>query len=137
MTDEPRSHWDSPAGPESVLSEEAVWEGKIRSPGPLRVEGIAHGELEISGRVTIAAHARVDGTVRARTIVLEGDLQGKVQCDDRLELLTGSSVGGDIETGTLVVQEGAFIEATSFKMVKGRPAGRRAANQSGPAARLR
>jgi cytoskeletal protein CcmA (bactofilin family) len=137
MTGEPRSLWDSPAGLESVVSAEAVWEGKIRSAGSLRIEGIAHGELEISGTVTISAHARVDGTVRARMIVLEGDLQGKVQCDDRLELLTGSSVGGDIETGTLVVQEGAFIEATSFKMVRSAPTGRRAANQSGSAARLR
>ncbi len=131
----PRSRQDASGRSECVIDADAVWEGKIESRGSLRIEGTAHGELEVTETLTVGSLAQVDGTVRARTIVLGGDLTGTIQCDDRLELLTGSSIGGDIEIGTLVVQEGAYIEATSFKMLKARPPSRRSSNR--PDARSR
>lgn len=109
---------DVPVGSESLVSGEAVWEGTIKSRGDLRVEGIVRGELQTTGSLTVAPRAHVDGIVRAKKIVLAGQMAGEVLCDERLELLTGSSLGGDIETGTLVVHEGAYIEANRFKMSK-------------------
>lgn len=108
----------------NLVSAEALWEGTIETRGDVRVEGTVHGEVRTAGSLTVAVGAHVDGSIRARKIVLAGDMKGQVLCDERLELLTGSSLGGDIETGTLVVHEGAYIEADRFKMLKSElPAG--------------
>jgi cytoskeletal protein CcmA (bactofilin family) len=119
MTSEgPGSRLNLPAVSESFVSAEAVWEGKIITGGDVRVEGTVHGEVETNGALTVAPRAHIDGTIKARRIVLAGEIKGQVVCDERLELLTGSSIGGDVETGTLVVHEGAYIEANRFKMSK-------------------
>ncbi len=122
-----RSLREGSAGSESVLSAEATWEGKIRSRGDLRIEGIVHGELETSGSLTVAARAHVDGTVLANKVVLAGEIEGQVLCNERLEMLSGCRLEGDIETGSLVVQEGAHLEAKRFSMLKSKqPRDRRA-----------
>ena len=102
----------------SLVSAEAVWEGRITTSGDLRVEGTIHGEIEADGSLAVAAQAHIDGTIVARRIVLAGEIRGEVRCEERLELLTGSNLGGDVETGTLVVHEGAYIEANRFKMLR-------------------
>jgi cytoskeletal protein CcmA (bactofilin family) len=106
------------SGSECFVSAEAVWEGRISTTGDLRIEGTVHGEVETQGSLSVATRAQIDGSVTARRIVLGGEMSGKIRCDERLELLTGSSLGGDIETGTLVVHEGAYIEANRFKMLR-------------------
>ena len=121
MPDElPRSLWQASAGSESVVSAEATWEGKISSRGDLRIEGIVHGELETNGSLIVTPRAHVDGTVLANASVLAGEIDGQVLCNDRLEMLSGCRLEGDIETGTLVVQEGAHLEARRFSMLKGK-----------------
>jgi cytoskeletal protein CcmA (bactofilin family) len=103
---------------ESVISEEAVWDGKITSRGDIHVEGTASGEMVTSGSLTMAANAHVDAKIRAAKIVLAGEFQGQVVCDDRLELLSGSNLSGNIQTQTLVVHEGAYIDVTGLKMTR-------------------
>jgi cytoskeletal protein CcmA (bactofilin family) len=44
-----------------------------------------------------------------------------VVCDEWLELLSGSNLSGKIQTRTLVVHEGAYIEVTGLKMTKPSP----------------
>jgi cytoskeletal protein CcmA (bactofilin family) len=68
--------------------------------------------------LTMAAHAHVDATIRAAKIVLAGEFRGQVVCDDRLELLSGSNLSGNIQTQTLVVHEGAYIDVTGLKMTR-------------------
>jgi cytoskeletal protein CcmA (bactofilin family) len=107
---------------ESVISAEAVWEGKIIAQGDIRVEGTASGEMATTGSLTMAANARVvDATIRAGKIVLAGEFRGHLVCDDRLELLSGSNLSGKVQTRSLVVHEGAYIEVTGLKMTKPSP----------------
>jgi cytoskeletal protein CcmA (bactofilin family) len=86
------------------------------------VEGTASGEMATTGSLTMAANARVvDATIRAGKIVLAGEFRGHLVCDDRLELLSGSNLSGKIQTRSLVVHEGAYIEVTGLKMTKPSP----------------
>jgi cytoskeletal protein CcmA (bactofilin family) len=95
----------------SFVAAEAVWEGKLVTNGNLRVEGTMHGEIETPASVVVAANAHLDGSIRAGSIVVAGEVEGKVECIDRLEVLPGGSARGEIETRTLVVHEGAFIDS--------------------------
>ncbi len=95
----------------SLVAVEATWEGNLRSEGDIRIEGILRGEIETTGTLVIAPHARVHGTVRARNVMIGGDLEGEVNCEERLEILPGGSARGQINSGTLVVHEGAYIDS--------------------------
>jgi len=118
VTELPKMLQERDVGSESLVASQALWEGKISTSADIRVEGTVHGDLQTTGSIMVAPDARVDGTIQAKSIVLAGQMVGQVLCVERLELLTGSSLGGDIETGTLVVHEGAYIEANRFKMLK-------------------
>jgi cytoskeletal protein CcmA (bactofilin family) len=100
------------------VSAEAIWEGKLSTAGDLRVDGTVNGEIEIEGTLFVSANARVDGIVQARSVVLAGEVEGQVRCSERLEILSGGRARGDIETASLIVHEGAFIDSR-FQMKRG------------------
>ncbi len=98
-------------GGSSLVATEAVWEGKLRSEGDIRIEGTLRGELDTTATLIVAPHARIHGTVRARNVMLAGDVEGDITCEERLEILPGGSARGQINSGTLVVHEGAYIDS--------------------------
>jgi cytoskeletal protein CcmA (bactofilin family) len=106
----------APAGG-CLVAGEAVWEGKLVTTGNVRVEGTVQGEIETSATLYVVAKARIEGKVRARSMMLAGEVEGEVTCSDRLEILPGGSARGEIETASLVVHEGAFIDSR-FQMRK-------------------
>jgi cytoskeletal protein CcmA (bactofilin family) len=110
------------AGAASLVAKDAVWEGKLVCNGNVRIEGALKGEIETEGTLFVAAEARVDGTIRARNVTLAGEIQGDLHCEDRLEILPGGAARGDVNTGALVVHEGAFIDSR-FQMRRDRAAG--------------
>lgn len=99
------------AGGASLVAKDAVWDGKLVCSGNVRIEGTLRGEIHTTGALFVAAEARVEGSVKARTLTLAGEIQGDVQCDERLEILPGGAARGEVDTGALVVHEGAFIES--------------------------
>lgn len=101
----------SSAGGASLVAKDATWEGKLICTGNVRIEGSLRGEVETTGTLFVAAEARVDGTVRAQNVTLAGEIQGNVRCEGRLEILPGGAARGEVDTGALVVHEGAFIES--------------------------
>ena len=105
-------------GAATLIAADAEWEGKLVAQGDVRVEGVLRGEVETDGTLTVAPQAQVHGTVRARDIVIGGDVEGEVLCEQRLEILPGGSARGQINSGTLVVHEGAYIDSR-FQMRRG------------------
>ena len=108
----------------SLIAVDAVWEGKLTSNGNVRVEGTIHGEVQSAGTLYVTANARIDGTIQARNIILAGEIEGQISCDERLEILPGGSARGEVQTATLVVHEGAFIDSR-FQMRQPQTATRR------------
>jgi cytoskeletal protein CcmA (bactofilin family) len=106
------------AGGGTLIAADAEWEGKLVAQGDVRVEGVLRGELETEGTLTVAPQAQVHGTIHARDIVIGGDVEGEVLCQERLEILPGGSARGQINSGTLVVHEGAYIDSR-FQMRRG------------------
>ena len=99
------------AGTASLVARDAVWEGKLVGSGDVRIEGTLRGELETNGTLVVAPEARVEGSVRARNVRLAGEIHGDLRCEERLEILPGGAARGEVDTGTLVVHEGAYIES--------------------------
>ncbi len=119
-------------------------EGRSATIGPsIHVKGELMGneDLVIEGRIegivrlrdhhlTIGKSATILATVEAKSIRVEGNVQGDVQASERVELAAGSSVVGDVTAPRVSIADGARFKG-SVDMDKGGP--RPAAASASPA----
>ena len=82
-------------------------EGTITGSEPVVVEGAIKGTIHLTADLRIGTKARVEATVHARNVTVEGKVNGDVSADDRVELVANSTVEGNIKAPKIVVAEGA------------------------------
>jgi cytoskeletal protein CcmA (bactofilin family) len=82
-------------------------EGTVSGSERMVVEGTVRGKIDISADLLVGTKARVDATVHARNVTVEGKLSGDISADDRVELVASASVDGNIKAPKIVVAEGA------------------------------
>jgi len=97
-------------GMTTIIDANTVVDGTLSTSHDIRVEGRVTGTLLCNGVVHIAEGAEVDATVEAAGIVVSGTLSGEIACHGRLEIRSTGTVRGRVETGRLIVVEGAVYE---------------------------
>ena len=98
------------SGMTTVIDANTIVDGTLSTSHDVRVEGRVTGTLMCNGVVHIAEGAEVDATVEASGIVVSGTLSGEITCHGRLEIRSTGTVRGRVETGRLIVVEGAVYE---------------------------
>lgn len=86
--------------------------GDLISDGDIRIDGELIGNLETKGRLVIGASGRLDGEIKCKSCEISGSHKGKSFIAELLSLKTSSSVSGDIVTGKLSIEPGAFFSGT-------------------------
>ena len=92
------------------LGSDAEVTGKLSFASATRVEGKLKGEVRAADLLVIGPQAVVHATVRADKLVVLGEVRGEVLGAARVEVCAGGKLYGDIETQSLVIQEGATFE---------------------------
>jgi cytoskeletal protein CcmA (bactofilin family) len=99
---------NSPAAiKESLIAAELTIEGKVEGTGHIRMAGNFKGDVNVDGNLTIEPGAKVTGSVRARTVVIGGELEGNIDAASHVELLETGVLNGDLRAGTFVVASGS------------------------------
>lgn len=107
------------------LGPDAEVTGKLSFVSPTRIEGKLKGEVRSSDLLIVGPQAVVQATVHADKLVVLGEVRGEVVGASRIEIAAGGRLYGDVQTKSLVVQEGATFEGRS-----------RMSEQPGTAARI-
>ena len=94
-------------GKESLIASDLTIEGKIEGGGSVRIAGKFKGDVNVQGDLTIEAGAKVTGGVRAKKVIIAGELEGNVEGASRVELLEGGVLLGDVKAGSLTVAAGS------------------------------
>jgi cytoskeletal protein CcmA (bactofilin family) len=84
--------------------------GKLIFHEPIRIEGRFRGEVRSPELVVIGEEGMIEGKVFAARLLIMGELRGDVVGCDRVALGPRAKCFGDIETRTLTVAEGAYLE---------------------------
>ncbi len=92
----------------TVLAPGSVLSGRV-SGQELDVLGAFDGELELSGRVRLAAGSKVKARVRADLVEIEGDFEGEVRAKT-LRVGEGAHARGLFFADRIAVVEGALLE---------------------------
>lgn len=96
-----------PLAKESLIASDLTIEGKIQGAGHVRIAGKFKGDVHVDGDLTVEVGAKVNGGVRARKVVVAGELEGNVESAQRVELLESGVIVGDVKAGSVVVASGA------------------------------
>lgn len=100
---------------ESLVDRDSHFDGLYRTRQNLRVEGIAEGEIECEGTLTVVEGARVKAKVTANNVTVAGDLEGEVTCRDTFKIMPTGQVEATVAARRLIVQEGGFYNG-EFQM---------------------
>lgn len=92
---------------ESVIASDISIEGRIQGAGHVRIAGRFTGDIAVEGDLTIEVGARVNGGVRARRVVIAGELEGNIEAAQRVEIVESGAMVGDVKAGTVTVAPGA------------------------------
>jgi cytoskeletal protein CcmA (bactofilin family) len=103
----PRSGDGQPAFNGTYFGPKASIEGTVTGSEPVMIEGHVKGTINLTGELRIGTQARVEATVHARNVTIEGKVNGDISADERVELVASASVDGNIKAPKIVVAEGA------------------------------
>jgi cytoskeletal protein CcmA (bactofilin family) len=95
---------------ESLIASDLTIEGKIEGAGHIRIAGRFKGDVHVQGDLTIEVGAKVNGGVRARKVVIAGELEGNIESAQRVELLASGVMVGDLKAETLIVAAGSRMK---------------------------
>ena len=101
---------DSDEDVESTIGEHTTVDGTFKSENSIRIRGSVQGEIESQRSILIESQANVNAKVTAATVTVAGQVNGQIFCEGRVELRPSGRVIGEINAGTLIMQEGAFFE---------------------------
>ncbi len=100
-------------------------EGDLYFSGGLRVDGAIRGNVaEQNGNpstLIISEHGKIEGTVSAAKIVLNGKVIGTVKSSHFIELQTKARITGDLYYKSLEMHTGAVIEGKLVYLGDGVP----------------
>lgn len=85
-------------------------EGKLESPGTLRIDSHMKGTLSSEATLILGEHARVDGEVIANSVIIAGRFDGVIRARGRVEIQAKAIVTGEIETPCLIIEPGAIFD---------------------------
>lgn len=96
--------------PSTLISAGTELLGRLTTDSDVHFAGRIQGEIATRGDLTVHAGARVDGALLARTVTIAGDVHGPVCGAERVEVLCGGSVAGDLRSACVVLAEGSRLD---------------------------
>ena len=94
----------------TILGKGARVEGKIKVEHSLRIDGHFKGELITTDTLVIGKDGKVEGTAKAKDVIVGGALSGTVVAEGLIVLEAKAIFDGDMTTKRLVVDDGAVLE---------------------------
>ena len=87
--------------------------GEANFKAMMRVDGHLSGRVSsTSGTLIVGANGKVDANIEVAVAVIHGTINGDIIATQRLELGRAAKVNGNIQTPSLIIEQGAVFEGT-------------------------
>ncbi|MGB6231245.1 MAG: polymer-forming cytoskeletal protein [Litorimonas sp.] len=94
--------------PPSLLGQDLVITGDLKTDGEVQVDGRLEGNLT-AGNITIGENGAVHGKIVGSLVHIRGKVTGKVEADS-IELAETANVQADLIQDQLMIANGAFFD---------------------------
>ena len=109
----------------TLIGEGTVIKGELNFADGLRIDGEVIGDVMASGEgrniLVISEKARVEGTVVAGHVIVNGTVLGPVTSTELLQLQPKASITGDVKYEALEMHQGAVIDGELRPLKGGDP----------------
>lgn len=87
--------------------------GQIMTREDLYVDGDVEGTIESTeNKVTVGPNGRVQAGIRAREVVISGQVQGNVEAADKVDIRKDAKLVGDIISARISIEDGALFKGS-------------------------
>src|ERR1700719_1521666 len=84
--------------------------GEITGKEDLFVDGTVEGKLDFgNASVTIGPNGKVKADISAREVIVRGQVDGKIEGTEKVQLWTSGRVIGEVRTERLAIEDGALL----------------------------
>jgi cytoskeletal protein CcmA (bactofilin family) len=84
--------------------------GEIHTQEELLVDGEVEGLMESHSLVTVGPKGRVRANIRAREVVIYGEVKGNVEVSHKLAIREQGSLIGDVKSAGISIDDGAYFK---------------------------
>jgi cytoskeletal protein CcmA (bactofilin family) len=98
---------------QTIIGSEAVIEGKITLPTSLRVDGKIIGEIECSGDVYIGKDAYVEPRIKAKNVIIAGEVKGDVETTEKIQIDAKGKLHGSATSRGMIIEDGGVFNGNS------------------------
>lgn len=120
MKDKPRELNESRLA--GLIDQESEFRGDLIFKGSFRIEGYLKGTITSDALLIVGEKGKVEADVKVGQLVVNGEVRGTLQATERIEVHDKGRVFGTILSPKLVVEEGAYLEATCQTQAAPQPA---------------
>ena len=86
------------------------------------VDGDVEGTIEsLENKVTIGPNGRVQASIRAREVIILGQVQGNVETSDKVDIRKDAKLVGDITTSRISIEDAVLLFKGSIDIKKPEP----------------
>lgn len=106
-----RSH----TGPASAahIGRSLVIQGEVSGQEDVTVDGTIEGVIALRGHaVTIEPHARINAKIRAKTVVIRGEVMGEIEAEERVEIQPTGRLQGTVVSPRVIIADGAYFQGS-------------------------
>ncbi|HWE49444.1 MAG TPA: polymer-forming cytoskeletal protein [Bryobacteraceae bacterium] len=87
--------------------------GQIFTKEDLYVDGDVEGTIEsLENKVTVGPNGRVQASIKAREVIILGQVQGNVETSDKVDIRKDAKLVGDITTARISIEDGALFKGS-------------------------
>ncbi|TET49244.1 MAG: hypothetical protein E3J58_05370 [Actinomycetota bacterium] len=100
----------------TVIAEGVTVEGKINSPGSIRIDGTVKGELTADKEIVIGKEGKLDAIVKTKDAIIAGSFKGEMTASGEVEISsTGKFIGNLTQKDALLtISKGGLFKGQSI-----------------------
>ncbi len=85
-------------------------QGQLHFDDTFRVDGRLNGKISSQGDLVVGERGEIEGEIETGRIFVSGTVRGTLRASRRVEITATGRVYAEIETPSLVIEDGAFFE---------------------------
>ena len=86
-------------------------EGTLKFSGSFQIDGHFKGKIDSNSVLIIGENGKVESDIKIGVIIINGEVKGNIHAKERVEINSKGRVVGTITTPSLIVKDGANLEA--------------------------
>lgn len=94
----------------TLIGRGAVFDGHLSAPEAVRVDGTINGNCDCKELLIVGVEGKIIGDITAKQVTIAGVVQGDIEANGKLELLSTGKLTGNITAKSLVIDEDACFD---------------------------